>query len=80
MLQLMNGPVQDVISSGSTALAAAMKAATPAQQVASLYLSFLGRQPNAPESAKSVAALGDGLTLSDIAWVLLNSREFLFVQ
>lgn len=80
MLQLMNGPVQEVISGGSTALAAAMKAATPAEQVASLYLSFLSRQPNAQESVKSVAALGNGLTISDIAWVLLNSREFLFVQ
>ena len=80
MLQLMNGPVQEVISGGSTAVAAAMKAATPADQVASLYLSFLGRQPSSRESAKSVAALGNGLTISDIAWVLLNSREFLFVQ
>ena len=80
MLQLMNGPVQEIITGGSTALAAAVKAPTPAEQVASLYVSFLGRQPEAVESEKLVAALNSGLTPPDIAWVLLNSREFLFVQ
>jgi hypothetical protein len=80
MLQLMNGPVQEVITSGSTALAAAVKAGTPAEKVASLYHSFLSRPPTPAESEKSVAALHDGLTVSDLAWVLLNSREFLFIR
>jgi len=80
LLQLMNGPVQESITSGSTALAAAVKAAAPAEKVASLYHSFLSRPPTAAESEKAVAALKDGLTVSDLAWVLLNSREFLFVQ
>ena len=80
MLQLMNGPVQEVITGSSTALAAAAKAATPAEKVASLSLSFLGRQPTPAESEKFVAALNGGLSVRDVAWVLLNSREFLFVQ
>ena len=80
MLQLMNGPVQDVVTVGSTAIAAAVKSATPAEKTAALYLSFLGRQPTAAESDKSVAALNNGLAIADIAWVLLNSREFLFIQ
>ena len=80
MLQLMNGPVQDIVTGGSAALAAAVKAATPAEKTAALYLSFLGRQPTAAESDKSVAALNNGLAIADIAWVLLNSREFLFIQ
>jgi hypothetical protein len=80
MLQLMNGPVQDIITGGGTALAAAVKAATPQEKVASLYHSFLSRPPTAVEAEKATAALNAGLTVSDLAWVLLNSREFLFVQ
>lgn len=80
MLQLMNGPVQEVITSGSTALAATGQASEPRAKVAALYHSFLSRPPTAAETDKSLAALSDGLTPADLAWVLLNSREFLFVQ
>src|SRR6185436_8984793 len=52
MLQLMNGPVQDIITGGSTALSAAVKASTPVEKVASLYLSFFARRPTAAESEK----------------------------
>jgi len=79
MLQLMNGPVQESIVTGSFALSSAIKAKTPADQVASLYLSFLGRQPTSQESSRAVAALNGGLKISDLSWVLLNSREFLFI-
>lgn len=79
LLQLMNGPVQEMITGGSTALTAATKTSTASDQIASLYLSFLGRQPRADESARANAALKNGLSISDLAWVLLNSREFLFV-
>ena len=80
MLQLMNGPVQEIITAGSTALAAAVKAATPAEKIASLYQSFLSRPPTPQEQEKFTAALSNGLTPADLAWVLLNSREFMFVQ
>jgi len=80
MLQLMNGPVQQIITGGSTALAAAVNAPSPAEKIAALYLSFLGRQPAKEEQEQFTVALADGLGLADVAWVLLNSREFLFVQ
>lgn len=79
MLQLMNGPVQEMITGGSVALGSAKKAAAPAEQISSLYLSFLSRQPTPEETAKATAALNGGLGLPDLAWVLLNSREFLFI-
>ncbi len=79
MLQLMNGPVQDMITSGSVALAHAGKSGTAAEKVSSLYLSFLSRPPDTEESSKAIAAMKGGLGISDLAWVLLNSREFLFV-
>jgi hypothetical protein len=79
MLQLMNGPVQDMITGRSNALAAAAAAKAPSEKVSSLYLSFLGRQPAPEETTKALAALNGGLGVPDLAWVLLNSREFLFI-
>jgi hypothetical protein len=79
MLQLMNGPVQEMITGDSKALVSARKSEKPAEQISSLYLSFLSRQPTPEETATATAAMGKGLGLADFAWVLLNSREFLFV-
>ena len=41
---------------------------------------FLARPPSDAEKSKAAAALAGGLTAADLAWVLLNSREFLFIQ
>jgi len=79
MLQLMNGPVQDMVAQYSLAIRSAKEQETPMDQVNSLYISFLSRKPNSDENTKALAALKEGLRLEDIAWVLLNSREFLFL-
>ncbi len=79
MLQLMNGPIQEMMTHGSAALTTASKYKTPAERSASLYLSFLARPPSPEESSRATAALNGGLALPDLAWVLLNSREFLFI-
>jgi hypothetical protein len=79
MLQLMNGPVQEMVTGGSAAIVAARKAKRPDEQISSLYLSFLSRQPSPEEMAKATIAMSKGLGLPDIAWVLLNTREFLFI-
>ncbi|MEY4271759.1 MAG: hypothetical protein RL250_625, partial [Verrucomicrobiota bacterium] len=80
VLQLMNGAVGRTVSDPKAAavvLAAAAK--TPEAQVDSLYLSFLSRHPRPEELAKSTRALAAGLTPADLAWVLANTREFLFL-
>jgi hypothetical protein len=81
VMMLMNGEAQHVIGSAdSLALQTAAAQATPEAQVESLYLSFFSRRPQPDELADSVSALGSGLTLRDLTWVLFNTREFVFVE
>jgi hypothetical protein len=80
-LMMMNGPIGQLISdSNSSAVVAANSAKGRDEQVDSLYLSFLARKPSITERSASAKALDGGLALTDVAWSLLNSREFLFVQ
>ena len=58
----------------------AAKAAAPDGQIQHLYLSFLGRTPTPAEAASTRAMLDKGLKTKDLCWVLLNTREFIFVQ
>jgi hypothetical protein len=78
---LMNGEAQRVIGQDdSLVVKTAAAQRHPEQQVESLYLSFFSRKPHADELADAVAALGNGLTMRDLTWVLFNTREFVFVE
>jgi len=81
VMMLMNGEAQRVIGQDDSLVvktAAAQK--TTEQQVESLYLSFFSRKPRADELGNAVAALGNGLGMRDLTWVLFNTREFVFVE
>ena len=81
VLQLMNGSVGKMISDAkATAVIAATAEKTREAQVDSLFLSFLSRHPRPDELAKATKAMGAGITPADLAWVLVNTREFLFLQ
>ncbi len=81
VLQMMNGSVGKLVAdSRSAAVIDAMKEKTPDAQVTSLYLSYLSRKPTGKELAVAGKSLKDGIGLTDLAWVLANTREFLFVQ
>lgn len=81
VLQMMNGSVGKLVAdTRSAAVMDAMKEKTPDAQVTSLYLSYLSRKPTAKELTAASKSLKDGLALTDLAWVLANTREFLFVQ
>ncbi len=80
-LMLMNGPIGQLVSDpNSTAVVAAGAAKSRDEQVDSLYLSFFARKASISECATAAKSLEGGLALADVAWTLLNSREFLFVQ
>ena len=80
-LMMMNGPIGQLISDpNSVAVVAANSAKGRNEQIDSLYLSFLARKPSIAERSAATKSLEGGLALTDVAWSLLNSREFLFVQ
>lgn len=80
-LMMMNGPIGQLIADpNSAALVAAGGAKTRDEQIDSLYLSFLARKPTITERGNAEKAMESGLGLADVAWSLLNTREFLFVQ
>ncbi len=81
VLQLMNGPVARLLTDPkSHAVQTAAKEKTPEAQVRSLYLAFLSRNPTPAEAASTQKALEGGLGLTDVAWALANTREFLFIR
>jgi hypothetical protein len=81
VLMLMNGEAQNVLrNEKSLVLSTATSQASPKQQIASLYLSFFSRMPKPEEMEEAEEALKTGLSLSDLTWVLFNTREFIFVQ
>jgi hypothetical protein len=81
VLQMMNGSVGRLVSDPrAEAVMAADAAKTPEAQVRSLYLSFLSRRPTPTELTAATRSLADGLAVTDLAWVLANTREFLFIR
>jgi hypothetical protein len=81
VLQMMNGSVGRLVSdTRAEAVMAAVAAKTPEAQVHSLYLSFLARRPTPTELTAATRSLADGLAVTDLAWVLANTREFLFIR
>ncbi|MDZ4404752.1 DUF1549 domain-containing protein [Prosthecobacter sp.] len=81
VLMLMNGEAQRVIGQNdSLVIKTASAQKSPEQQIESLYLSFFSRKPKPDELADAVGAIGSGLTMRDLSWVLFNTREFVFVE
>ncbi len=81
VLMLMNGDAQAVIGSPRSLVVKTAQAMTsPDDQIKSLYVSFFCRKPKPNEIATAKEAMAGGLSLSDLTWVLFNTREFMFVE
>jgi hypothetical protein len=81
-LLLMNGKwIEDtLLTTKALFMKDAQSAGGPDKQIESLYISVLSRPPTPSQQQAALTAMRSGLSLSDVAWSLLNSREFIFFQ
>lgn len=79
-LAMMNGEVTKTFMNTSSYIQAARDKGNQLDQINFLYLACLSRLPSKSDAQQCHSALNQGLELGDIAWALLNSREFLFIQ
>ena len=81
-LALMNGMVEvDILSNRSVLYANMLKASSAEDKAKMLWMTILARQPTRQEMSMATRLLAiDKTAANDLAWSLINSREFLFVQ
>jgi hypothetical protein len=85
-LQMINGPVvHNKLRDDNGRIAASITAGKDNPTIITeLYLAALSRQPAAEELSAALKHVGDAqdkqrrMTLEDVGWALLNSKEFLF--
>lgn len=81
VLLMMNGALQKAVTSPtSLVMSEAMKRPGTDTQILYLFHSFLGRPPTTEQMGATREMLEGGLKLKDLAWVFLNTREFIFIQ
>jgi hypothetical protein len=77
---LMNGTIQEVITDPRSRMHRATKRMSKEAAIQHLYQSFYSRGATAAEIATIRKAMKDGTTMADLAWVLFNTPEFLFIK
>ena len=82
-LMLLNGPILDHLKNGRAELAAALKQAeTPEAKLDVLFMGFLTRKPSVDEKEWLLSEWNQHgkEAVEKVAWMLLNAREFSFIQ
>jgi len=82
-LMLLNGPIMDYLKNGRAELAHALKQAeTPDAKLDVLFMGFLTRKPSVEEKEWLLSEWNQQgrEAVEKIAWILLNAREFSFIQ
>ena len=84
VLNMLNGFVEkNILSNKNADFMVLMKdEKSKNKQIENVFLSILGRKPNSREIAdiKSVLDVEDVNSYKHVAWILLNTHEFIFVQ
>ena len=82
-LMLLNGPIMDYLKNGRAELASALKQAeTPDAKLDVMFMGFLTRKPSVEEKEWLLSEWNQHgkEAVEKIAWMLLNVREFSFIQ
>ena len=82
-LMLLNGPLEAYLGHEKAVLASTLETSSdPSTQLELLFRAFLTRSPNAEERAWLLSAQQeDGPAFAkNLTWMLLNAREFAFIQ
>jgi hypothetical protein len=82
-LMLLNGPILENLRQGKGPLAQALaESKDPVARTRQLFMAFLTRPPTAAEQSWLLSQQESALASSTeaLAWMLLNAREFGFVQ
>ena len=84
VLNLLNGFVEKNIlaNKGADFMESMKNEKSKAKQIENVFLSILGRKPNSRELSdlKGFLEEGDANSYKHVAWILLNSHEFMFIQ
>ena len=83
VLALMNGDITSALTGSSSRLVTALESLdAPEDKVAGVFFTVLARYPTAEERSLGVKMLEDygDDGIRDLAWALLNSPEFLYIQ
>ena len=84
VLNLLNGFVEKNIlaNKGADFIELMKDEGSKTKQIENVFLSILGRKPNSREMSdlKGFLDEGDANSYKHVAWILLNSHEFIFIQ
>ena len=84
VLNLLNGFVEKNIlaNKGADFIMSMKDEKSKNKQIESVFMSILGRKPNSRElnDLKGFLDEGDADSYKHVAWILLNSHEFIFIQ
>ncbi len=84
VLNLLNGFVEKNIlaNKGADFIELMKDEKSKSKQIENVFLSILGRKPNSRElnDLKGFLEEGDDNSYKHVAWILLNSHEFIFIQ
>ena len=84
VLNLLNGFVEkNILSNKGADFIQSMKVEkSKSKQIENVFLSIIGRKPNSRElnDLKGFLEDGDVNSYKHVAWILLNTHEFMFIQ
>jgi hypothetical protein len=83
VLMRWNGIAQEMLTSpDALVVKRSMAEPTPERQIESLFLTILARRPTPEEQSKALAQLAEASNEApaNLAWALVNTLEFMFVQ